>query len=174
MVKRINQNIKLILKSRYFPVEIPFKLAIEAADPGDAVKTFAEWAEKHNITNAYTVGRDMGAAPPRQTEIRFRVSGNTFEEQVAVSIDAFSTFGFPQIPDDAMKVLKESKTNEPLCLSVITSSEGFVRLGLMVPKPTTEIVLSLCSIAGGNPDEMSSFEAALGKVKMDFGFNIIF
>lgn len=33
----------------FFPVEIPLKLAIEAADPGDAVRRVAEWADKHQV-----------------------------------------------------------------------------------------------------------------------------
>ena len=108
----------------YFPVDIPLKLAVEAADPGDAVKTFVEWSERHGVGNAFAVGRDMGAAPPRQTEIRFKLPGNSFEDHVSIAMDAFTTFGFPQIPDDAVKVLRESKATEPCCLSVITSSEG--------------------------------------------------
>jgi len=46
---------------------------------------------------------------------------------------------------------------------VITSSEGFVRLGLLTPNPRTETVLALCTLCGGNQDEMASFEASLGK-----------
>jgi len=58
-----------------------------------------------------------------------------------------------------------------MSLSVITSSEGFVRIGLLAPKPSTETVLALCAVCnklspeGGNPnanDELASFEAALG------------
>jgi hypothetical protein len=33
----------------YFPVDIPLKLAVEAADAGDAVKKFLEWAESKNF-----------------------------------------------------------------------------------------------------------------------------
>eukprot|EP01115_Flamella_aegyptia_P012516 TRINITY_DN62681_c0_g1_i1.p1 TRINITY_DN62681_c0_g1~~TRINITY_DN62681_c0_g1_i1.p1 ORF type:complete len:461 (-),score=166.48 TRINITY_DN62681_c0_g1_i1:165-1547(-) len=146
----------------YFPVDIPLRSAIEAADAGDAVKTFIEWSEKHNIGNVYSVGRDMGAAPPRQTEIRFKLPGTNYDEQLNIALDAYSAFGFPAIPDDALRVIRESKSTESCCLSVITSSEGFVRLGLMIPKPSTETVLNLCAIAGGNADDMSSFEAALG------------
>jgi len=45
-----------------------------------------------------------------------------------------------------------------MSLSVITSSEGFVRIGLMAPKPSTETVLALCAVCnklspdGGNPN----------------------
>jgi len=145
----------------FFPVDIPLKLAIEASDTGDAVKKFTEWAEKHEINSVFQVGRDMGAAPPRQTEIKLKVPGHDFQEQLKVGLDAFSAFGFPAIPDDALAVLRDSKP-EGLLLSVITSSEGFVRLGLLAPKPTTQAVLTLCTIAGGNKDDLASFEASLG------------
>jgi len=147
----------------YFPVDMPLKIAVESADKGFAVKQFEEWADARGISHVYVVGRDMGAAPPRQTEIKLKVPGHDFEEQVKVGLDAFSTFGFPQIPDNALKILKESPSSGNLSLSVITSSEGFVRLGLLVPNPTTETVLALCSISGGNNDELATFEASLGK-----------
>ncbi len=35
-----------------------------------------QWAESHEIMSVYTVGRDMGAAPPRQTELRMKLPGN--------------------------------------------------------------------------------------------------
>jgi len=147
----------------FFPVDMPLKIAIESADKGFAVKQFEDWAEARGISHVFVVGRDMGAAPPRQTEIKFKVPGGDFEEQLKVGLDAFISFGFPQIPDNALKILKESSTTGHLTLSVITSSEGFVRLGLIVPNPTTETVLALCSISGGNNDELATFEASLGK-----------
>jgi hypothetical protein len=104
----------------------------------------------------------MGAAPPRQTEFKFKLPGSSFEEQLNIALDAYTTFGVPTIPEDALKVLKESKPTETLCFSVITSSEGFVRVGLMVPKPSSETVIALCAICSGNNDELASFEASLG------------
>jgi len=146
----------------YFPVDMPLKLAVEAADDGEAIRKFREWAESKGVVTVFTVGRDMGAAPPRQTELRFKLPGVDFEDQLRNGIDAFGAFGFPALPSDALEVLKRARTTQPLCMSVITSSEGFVRLGMLVPKPTTEIVLQMCAIAGGNNDEMAAFEGSLG------------
>jgi len=161
----------------YFPVEMNLKLAVEAADAGDAVKKFVEWADKHGIQNVYAVGRDMGAAPPRQTEIRLKLPGNNLEEQYAVAVDAYSAFGFPPLPDDAMKILRNTKlTVSPensLCLSVITSSEGFVRLGLIIPKPAIESVKELCLFVGGNHEELAKFQgsfATQGPVFVEFQY----
>lgn len=147
----------------FFPEEMPFRRAIESADKGDAVERFISWAEAHDVKNIYAVGRDMGAAPPRQTELKFKVPGEDFLEQLNTALSAFSSFGFPPIPDNAMKILRDSRPDAQLAMSVITSAEGFVRLGLMAPNPRTETVLALCSMCGGNQDEMASFEASLGK-----------
>jgi len=154
----------------YFPVDIPLKLAIEAADAGEAITKFGQWAESHDAIAAFTVGRDMGAAPPRQTEIRMKLPGADFDAQLRLGLDAFSTFGFPAIPDNALAILRNSKVNvgeNGLCLSVITSSEGFVRLGLLVPKPSTQTVLQLCSVAGGSNENIAAFEGSLGALGSD-------
>jgi hypothetical protein len=52
------------------------------------VKKVAEWTEANNIIDCYLVGRDMGAAPPRQTEIRMKIPGATLEQQ----LDVFLSF----------------------------------------------------------------------------------
>eukprot|EP01118_Nematostelium_gracile_P019110 TRINITY_DN872_c0_g2_i2.p1 TRINITY_DN872_c0_g2~~TRINITY_DN872_c0_g2_i2.p1 ORF type:complete len:438 (-),score=129.48 TRINITY_DN872_c0_g2_i2:24-1337(-) len=134
----------------FFPVEMPLKLAAEAADSGDAIRTFTNWADSNNISQVYAVGRDMGAAPPRQTELRIKLPGSTLQNQVNLGLSAFTAFDFPPVPDDVVRMtqLKNGPSADSCCLSVITSSEGFVRLGLMIPKPNTETVLALLDIGG--------------------------
>jgi hypothetical protein len=146
----------------YFPVDMPLKLAAESADTGDAIKKFTEWAESHGVVSVLTAGRDMGAAPPRQTEIRLKLPGPDAQSQIQCAIDAFAAFSFPPVPEGAMKILKDSHPESGCILSVITSSEGFVRLGVMVPKPKVDTVLQLCALAGGNQEDMASFEGSLG------------
>jgi len=145
----------------FFPVDITLKSAVASADPGDAISKFASWATEFGITNVYAVGRDMGAAPPRQTEIRFKLPSPDFNEQVRVALDAFQAFGFPPLPNDAVTILKETKV-AGLALSVITSSEGFVRLGLLIPKPKLEATLVMCEIANGHAQDIAAFEGSLG------------
>jgi len=149
----------------YFPVEIPMRLATEAADQGTAIREFAQWAESHSITTAFAVGRDMGAAPPRQTEIRFKLPGNHPEDQVKVGLNAFATFKFPPIPEAAAAVLSNAKIENShdasVSLSVITSTEGFVRLGLLVPRPSPSDVQALCAAVGGTAKAVSDFEGSM-------------
>jgi hypothetical protein len=147
----------------FFPVEIPLDRAIEASDIGDPTRKVSEWAKSNSVALAFSVGRDMGAAPPRQTEIRLKLPGSDFNDQLRLAMDAFFVFGFPAIPDDALALIRRSssETNGSLCLAVITSSEGFVRLGLLIPKPTHDTVVGLCQVGGGSSDEIMRFQSSL-------------
>lgn len=146
----------------FFPVDIPMKTALESTDPGEPSRKVQEWAEKHHIEKCYSVGRDMGAAPPRQTELRIRLPGADFSAQLAVAMDAYVMFNFPQPPEGAMQVLNELKPSMGMNLSIITSSEGFVRLGLLIPKPPTTVVAKLCSVVNATNDELAALEGSLG------------
>jgi len=149
----------------YFPVDIALKLAIEASDAGVPTQKVAEWAENNGIVNCSSVGRDMGAAPPRQTELRIKLPGVDFQNQLRIAIDAFFMFGFPSIPDEALRILRDNETlivQDGLHLSIITSSEGFVRLGLLVPNPSRNLINALYTYAGSNQAQMAAFEASLG------------
>jgi len=145
----------------FFPVDVPMKFALEASDAGDPITRVAGWSETNEIMRCTSVGRDMGAAPPRQTEIRFPLSGEGFESQLQRALSAFEAFGFPMLPDDMLGLIRQSP-RDGLSLSVITSSEGFVRLGLLCPEPDRVIVDQLCVIGGGNADALLRFEQALG------------
>lgn len=147
----------------YFPVEISLKQALEAADAGDPTKKVLEWAEQVGVTKGFSVGRDMGAAPPRQTEIRVHLLGESFENQLENALKAFKMFNFPDLPENALSILKASggKVDTPLALSVITSSEGFVRLGILVPSPDSETVVKLCELCGANKENLATFEGSL-------------
>jgi len=151
----------------FFPVPMTVDLALEGADPGASVDALRSWAGKNHVQDCFYVGRDMGAAPPRQTEIRVSLPGSTFEQQMAVAKDAYTSFNFPEPPKDAMDVLYEYK-NTGLRLSIITSSEGFVRIGLLSPKPKNDAVIKLSNISGANNDELGTFEGSLGTEGPDY------
>lgn len=146
----------------FFPVDVLIKFAIEACDPGDPIKRVAAWAEANGVTRCNAVGRDMGAAPPRQTEIVFSLPGDTFEEQLDKALSAYAEFGFPAIVDDALQILQRNGT-PGLTMTVITSSEGFVRLGLLAPNPNRESVVALCELSGaGSGEPLFKLENCLG------------
>jgi len=150
----------------FFPVNIPASLALEAADPGDPVTKVSDWAEKHGVHQCFCVGRDMGAAPPRQTEIRVKLPGRDPEQQLRIAKDAYAMFGFPEPPDQALELISSSSSSaqnkEGLCLSVITSSEGFVRLGILLPNPTPETIAIGCNLVTADKAVLAKFQKGLG------------
>eukprot|EP01101_Sappina_pedata_P006863 TRINITY_DN3515_c0_g1_i1.p1 TRINITY_DN3515_c0_g1~~TRINITY_DN3515_c0_g1_i1.p1 ORF type:complete len:474 (+),score=210.16 TRINITY_DN3515_c0_g1_i1:78-1499(+) len=144
----------------YFPVTLQVSLVLEAADPGDPVTKVSEWSERHGVTSCYSVGRDMGAAPPRQTEFRVSLPGNDLDQQIKIARDAYTSFGFPEPPADAITMLSDSG-KIGLCLSIITSSEGFVRLGVLLPEPSDDMIVKACQLAGANKDNILKFKRSL-------------
>jgi len=145
----------------YFPVpNIQLSLALEAADVGDPITKVGEWSEKHGVVGCYSVGRDMGAAPPRQTEFRVNLPGNDLDHQLRIARDAYSLFGFPEPPAEAMTNIAESGKGGT-CMSIITSAEGFVRLGILLPEPSQDIVGRCCHMVGTPKDPIDRFQKAL-------------
>jgi len=147
----------------YFPVEISMTEAIKAADPGESRDRFENWATSKEILNVLSVGRDMGAAPPRQTEYRLKLPGPTFSDQLEHGLDAWTKFEIPRLSEDVVKIMRSQSTTKNLLLSVITSSEGFVRIGILIPAPTKDTVISLCNLANinGQVTELSDFETTI-------------
>eukprot|EP01098_Paradermamoeba_levis_P004104 TRINITY_DN1791_c0_g1_i1.p1 TRINITY_DN1791_c0_g1~~TRINITY_DN1791_c0_g1_i1.p1 ORF type:complete len:467 (-),score=138.08 TRINITY_DN1791_c0_g1_i1:226-1626(-) len=145
----------------FFPVDISMKVGLEAADPGDSVNVLKNWIEKHSVDKCYCTGRDMGAAPPRQTEFRLKLPNLDFGGQLRLCEDAFQAFGFPPISPQALDILRNAAPGN-LCLSVITSSDGFVRLGLLAPKPSKDVVGKLCTLMGEGQKQLNVLEGALG------------
>jgi len=166
----------------FFPVETPLKTALEAADAGEPTKKVAEWAEHNSIPTCQSVGRDMGAAPPRQTELRFQLPGTDFTNQLRIAMDAFFAFGFPAISEDALACIRKCEGAGPISMSVITSSEGFVRLGVLLPRPSEEVVRQFCTLSDARADEVLRFQHALGNtgpafveyqfLMKGFGYNV--
>jgi len=145
----------------YFPVSLQVSLVLEAADVGDPISKVSAWGEKHGVTSCYSVGRDMGAAPPRQTEFRVNLPGNDLDLQMKIAKDAYSMFGFPEPPSEAMSIITNSG-KIGICLSIITSAEGFVRLGILLPEPSPDMVMKACQIAGASRDPIDRLQKSLG------------
>jgi len=141
----------------YFPVEIPIAKAFEAADKGhEAFRTLKAWTEKNNFASCYSIKRDMGAAPPRQTEFKFRLSGD-FNAQTKLVKESLTTFGFPEIPGEKWDILTEAK-HPGIRLSVIITDEGFARVGVLFPNPSPSAIKRLCT---GDASVLTKLEAVL-------------
>jgi len=61
------------------------------------------------------------------------------------------------IPQEALDIISASK-KEGVSLSVITSSEGFVRIGMILPDPDKNTVSRLCQLTGANPQGLFNFQ----------------
>jgi len=146
-----------------FPVTVSMADALKACDEGEPLSKLDQWTKTHNAGTCITVGRDMGASPPRQTEIRFTVHGGTFETQFQLVQDAFQEFGFPVLPQHYINLIQEWKPKS-MDLSVITSSEGFVRIGLILPEPEENLVSQICNLNGGNIGALLNFHQKM-KIK---------
>jgi len=136
----------------FFPVNsdlITAKRAGDVSPSGGAnvVDTVIEWAQQHQINVTTSVGRDMGATPPRQTDFHFKIEGPNAAKAKTVE-DAFTMFRFPTMP----QALKEIVSSLPpqsseVKLSVVTSTDGFVRIAVIIMNPTPGVVtkvLDLC------------------------------
>jgi hypothetical protein len=146
-----------------FPVNVPMTDALKACDEGVPLTKLAEWTKSHGIVECITVGRDMGASPPRQTEIRFSVKGNAFEDKLNTAMNAYAEFGFPSLSEQYLEALRQWHPTS-IDLSVITSSEGFVRIGMILPDPDKNIVQQLCQLNSSSYQSLSQFQQ---KMKID-------
>lgn len=90
---------------------------------GPATSQFERWASSKGIDVIASVGRDMGAAPPRQTEVKFAIPGGmirlieyklflrahsagSFETQLNTALTAFPALNVPDIPNEALKIIR--------------------------------------------------------------------
>lgn len=147
----------------YFPVLTPIGFALETCDGGEPSKKISAWATQHDITHAYSVSRDMGAAPPRQSELKFQIPGDNFQQQLEIALSAFSAFNFPALPQEALDIINSSEQRCGIRLSLIVISQDFVQIGLLLPSPDQKMIDRLCPLSGASSSEgVTKFASTLG------------
>lgn len=174
----------------FFPTATQLKTALEASDASHTASIITEWAEAYNVVEVIRLGRDMGAAPPRQTHFTFRLPDVPMDQQLETALAAYDRFKFPKPPDDMLEIIKNGPTG--LLLQVYTCSQGFVKLGVLTPCPESSQIPKLCALSGNaNQDSLRQFEEALMVGGVEFveytylekgygygvykeGFNVIF
>jgi hypothetical protein len=124
-----------------FPGDMAIHDGLEACDEGEARTKLENWLKNNGISNGILLARDMGASPPRQTEIRFALN-NDFPKNFELIVNALKSFSVPEMPSDYQKTIKKWGPKKAE-VSVVTSSEGFVRVGLIFPDPSHEVVEAL-------------------------------
>ncbi|KAL7721298.1 PH domain-containing protein [Entamoeba marina] len=130
----------------FFPCETEMGIAKSAGDgegSNGALDTLLRWTEQRGINAVVSVGRDMGATPPRQTEFKFKVIG-TNQIKLTIIQEAVQTFNFPPLPPVLEEVLSNlGPTVGDVCVAVVTSTDGFVRFGVIISSPTASIMSKL-------------------------------
>jgi len=144
----------------FFPVITEISLSSEVIDAGDAKSKLLDWFKTNGITNILSIGRDMGAHPPRQTELRFALPGNTYEEKISKALNAFDTFQCSRMPSDALEIIKE-KPKEEVLMNIVISSMGFVQVGLILPSPDDNNVNKLCALCGSSYDSIKKLQETI-------------
>jgi len=124
-----------------FPGDMAINDGLEACDEGEARTKLENWMKNNGVTTGVLLARDMGASPPRQTEIRI-VLNHEWAKNFEMIVSALKAFSVPELPGDMKKGLQKWQPKKAE-LSVVTSSEGFVRVGLIFPEPTADVVDAL-------------------------------
>jgi len=147
----------------FFPVEISFDKAIQAMDSGPALDKVKEWADRHKIEKCCSVGRDMGAMPPRQATLRVVLPGG-IASQMEIAMDAFRTFEVPAIPEGVANIINQHSPKD-ITLSIVTCPDGFVQLGIWIPGTGKDIVTQLCAelAVTKGVENLMELERSLGK-----------
>lgn len=135
-------------------------MALEASDEGPAVTKLCEWTEQNLVEKCYYLSRDMGASPPRQTETKFQLPGN-LDNQLRLCSSAFKAFGFSNIPAEAIDIIRRNPPKDTLCISVTTSAEGFVKLGVIITHPSPSLFQALSKLVAVDLDKIHQFQKAL-------------
>eukprot|EP01103_Thecamoeba_quadrilineata_P008330 TRINITY_DN18098_c0_g1_i1.p1 TRINITY_DN18098_c0_g1~~TRINITY_DN18098_c0_g1_i1.p1 ORF type:complete len:462 (+),score=61.43 TRINITY_DN18098_c0_g1_i1:166-1551(+) len=157
----------------YFPFEIPLDVALTAADDGDSLHKLVEWAQAHKVERCVSVGRDMGAAPPRQIELRLILPGVTFADQLEIALDAYQRFEVIPPSHDELQVIRENSDECGLVLVVVTSVMGFVRVGLLFPLPSEATVKEVCRVRNVDYRPLEQLQTTMqvpGPAFLEFSF----
>ena len=124
----------------FFKGDLPNDIIRDCADKCEYAEKLISWAKEKNLNTICQMGRDMGATPPRQSEFRFKIEGNA-QTRLNVVQSAFSAFGFPQMPSNISNSIGGLGPNVTyLYLCVIVSTEGFVKISVLVPEPSQSVI----------------------------------
>lgn len=124
--------------------DYPISTAMDCMDCGTPRDSIAEWTKQHSIEKCHFFARDIGATPPRQTEIRLVLPGETLKDQLAAAENLYTNLGVPFVPQDELAHLHNYPTTDQLHLTVIAVEASAVQLGLCVPKPSEDLFIAIC------------------------------
>ncbi len=109
--------------TRCFTFPINLETAIDSVEKGPICDEIKAWGRKNGVLECFYLARDMGAEPPRQTEIRCKLEpGNAWEQAMLV----YDLAGFPYPPNDAIAAIQAA---EDVYVAINITEEEFVVRG---------------------------------------------
>jgi hypothetical protein len=149
-----------------FPINL--EVAINSVESGPICEQIKKWGRTNGVHECFYLARDMGAEPPRQTEIRCKLEAGQAWEQAQLMYDLA---GFPYPPNEVIAAVRSA---EEVYVAVNITEEEFVRVAVGIENPDGAIVRKF-----GNA-RTQEVEAGLGPVtviefqylKQDFGYSV--
>jgi hypothetical protein len=151
-----------------------FTTAVECLGGGTPRQLLEEWTQNPfvgrdfvpetpvKIERCHFFGRDIGATPPRQTEFRFLLPGDTLEEQLEAAQSLYNIQKVPWVSDLHIGYLQDHPPRGRLMITAIAVEESIVQISLCAPNPNEELYISLSP-----PDET---RPKLVELQLELGF----
>lgn len=151
-----------------FTFPIGLDIAIDSVETGPVCEQIKTWGKKNDISECFYLARDMGAEPPRQTEIRCHVGSS---QGWGVVRQLYDLAGFPYPSQAAIDAIESANS---IYVAVNVTEEEFVRVAVGIESPDQDVVRRF-----GN-NRISEVEKGLGTVssvefqylKTDFGYSV--
>ncbi len=144
----------------YFPLQLPLTPALKVAEASRDKVTLQKWAQKHAVAHCAQLKRSMGAGYP-YTEIQFILPGNSLSQKLDNGLALFKRLEAPSFSEITLSTILDSEKEE-LMASVWLASEGIAKVGLLLPTPSTKLMLKLCMTADINQDAgLAAFQGSL-------------
>ncbi len=121
----------------------------------------AGWAERYGVSDCVRLGRSL-ASDELLSEVALEISAETPRRAVEIGMRLLPELGLADPPDEILEAaLRQTQAN--IFASLWLGQGGAVKFGLLLPQPSTELVLRLCDAAGpSHENELAIFEASLG------------
>ncbi len=121
----------------------------------------AGWAERYGVSDCVRLGRSL-VSQELLSEVTVEISAETPRSAVETGMDLLPALGLPRPPDEILEAaLHQTQAN--IFASLWLGQGGAAKFGLLLPRPSTELVLRLCDAAGqSHENELALFEAGLG------------
>jgi hypothetical protein len=107
------------------------------------------------------LGRSL-ASRDQLSEVTLKISAETPRRAVEVGLLLLRSLALPFPPDAFIDAMLRQEQSD-IFASLWLGQAGAAKVGILLPQPSTELVLRLCAAAGPNQEKaLAIFEACLG------------